>query len=580
MARDDAAFTEFVAARSAALLRTAYLLTGDRRLAEDVLQTALLNAYPLWGGFRGPRAAEAHVRSAMVRTLTGWRRRHAWRREKEAVTPPEPWLQPAGDDVETRQRLWPIVLSLPPRQRSAIVLRSYEGLTESQAAAILRCSAREVRNHHAQALHTATDTAGVRREADEAAAMSKALEDRLRTDLLEEARRVDLRPGFLTAAAANVRIRRRRRQLVAVAIVAAVAALGAGAVALDTQTDAGANPPKVDEPNLIPSPPAAPFPPVLALADLQQPTSHQVAWDTLPWHDTALPRVMPRDVESAPSLSQDPVETALALVAGPGATVGLIGDDARLRQLDGVDLERPGDPDGSGTNPVASASLTSDGRLAAFAQANGVVILDIASGSSKWFDVPSADPPDGVQTSPVTLRWHPDQRHVLIGGMLLDTADGSVEPVPYQARHTAFAPDGAALEITGTMAPWPGELVRWVEDEPKRLPISIICCNKTPPSATDDSLVIAGSTNNVDPDWAAETGWIVIDIDTGQPLAMLRAPPSWHRAWLVGLHGWLGNDAVLIQTDDGIVAWTPSTGAIERVIEVTTDVSLALAAID
>jgi len=45
---DYDAFTELVATRSVALLRTAYLLTGDRHLAEDLLQAALIKAYPSW----------------------------------------------------------------------------------------------------------------------------------------------------------------------------------------------------------------------------------------------------------------------------------------------------------------------------------------------------------------------------------------------------------------------------------------------------------------------------------------------------------------------------------------------------
>lgn len=152
MAREDARFTEFVATRSVALLRTAYLLTGDRQLAEDLLQTALLKAYPLWGGIREPRSAESYVRTAMVRILVGWRKRHAWTRETVSAAPPELRSGPAGDEVETRVRLWPVVLTLPPRQRAVVVLRYYEDLTEPETAAILGCSTGAVKSHHSRAL--------------------------------------------------------------------------------------------------------------------------------------------------------------------------------------------------------------------------------------------------------------------------------------------------------------------------------------------------------------------------------------------------------------------------------------------
>jgi DNA-directed RNA polymerase specialized sigma24 family protein len=58
--RDYDAFTELVATRSVALLRTAYLLTGGRYLAEDLLQAALIKAYPLVGGMREPASRRGH----------------------------------------------------------------------------------------------------------------------------------------------------------------------------------------------------------------------------------------------------------------------------------------------------------------------------------------------------------------------------------------------------------------------------------------------------------------------------------------------------------------------------------------
>jgi hypothetical protein len=63
---------------------------------------------------------------------------------------------------------------------------------------------------------------------------------------------------------------------------------------------------------------------------------------------------------------------------------------------------------------------------------------------------------------------------------------------------------------------------------------------------------------------------VALDVATGRPLSMLRAAAGgyWYNAWLFGLHGWLGDDTVLIQTEAWLLAWTPSTGAIERVAEI------------
>ena len=60
------AFDGFVAARSTALLRTAYLLTHDRALAEDLLQTALTKAWFSWERIEG--RPEAYVRKILVNT--------------------------------------------------------------------------------------------------------------------------------------------------------------------------------------------------------------------------------------------------------------------------------------------------------------------------------------------------------------------------------------------------------------------------------------------------------------------------------------------------------------------------------
>ena len=74
----EARFSEFVAARQQALLRTAYLLTSDLHSAEDLVQISLAKAYLAWDRLRDPNAVEAYVRKIMVNEHTSWWRR-AWR---------------------------------------------------------------------------------------------------------------------------------------------------------------------------------------------------------------------------------------------------------------------------------------------------------------------------------------------------------------------------------------------------------------------------------------------------------------------------------------------------------------------
>lgn len=151
--RDTAAFAEFVAARSAALHRTAYLLVGDRGLAQDLLQEALTKTYVAWPRLRDPGRAEAYTRKALTTTAITWYRRRSWgERPVDAV--PELAGDGLADDVATRTLLWQALQALPPRQRAAIVLRYYEDLTEPQTAAVLGCAVGTVKSQVSDGLRT------------------------------------------------------------------------------------------------------------------------------------------------------------------------------------------------------------------------------------------------------------------------------------------------------------------------------------------------------------------------------------------------------------------------------------------
>jgi DNA-directed RNA polymerase specialized sigma24 family protein len=73
-ALEDQEFRGFVMARGSALVRSAYLLTGDQQLAEDLVQGALEKTARHWGSIRFAGAAEAYVRRAMYRDqVSSWR---------------------------------------------------------------------------------------------------------------------------------------------------------------------------------------------------------------------------------------------------------------------------------------------------------------------------------------------------------------------------------------------------------------------------------------------------------------------------------------------------------------------------
>jgi RNA polymerase sigma-70 factor (sigma-E family) len=144
----DRDFDDFVSSRGPALLRTAYLLTGDRHLAEDLMQTALAKTYRHWSRVSAG-SSEAYVRQAMVRENICWWRR---RRGAEVVVAEVPEGPAPRDDVDRRLALDAALRQLTPQQRAVLVLRYYADLTERQTADALGCSVGTVKSHAHRAL--------------------------------------------------------------------------------------------------------------------------------------------------------------------------------------------------------------------------------------------------------------------------------------------------------------------------------------------------------------------------------------------------------------------------------------------
>lgn len=142
----DVDFDEFVAARSGALLRTAYLLTRDHGQAEDLLQTALTKAWFSWSRIGGSH--EAYVRKIMVNTFASWWRRK-WNGEHATHDLPERPADAADQDGATD--LWTALGNLPRRMRAVVVLRYFDDLTEAETAALLGVSVGTVKSQTAKA---------------------------------------------------------------------------------------------------------------------------------------------------------------------------------------------------------------------------------------------------------------------------------------------------------------------------------------------------------------------------------------------------------------------------------------------
>jgi RNA polymerase sigma-70 factor (sigma-E family) len=120
-------------------IRLAYLLTGDRALAEDLVQDAFVKLAGRLVHLRDPGAFDAYLRRTVVNLANSHYRRKRLeraylRQEQGAARSAEGPFDPGA-----RDELWGALRRLSERQRAAIVLRYYEDLTEQQVADILNC---------------------------------------------------------------------------------------------------------------------------------------------------------------------------------------------------------------------------------------------------------------------------------------------------------------------------------------------------------------------------------------------------------------------------------------------------------
>jgi len=147
-------YAAFVRARSHALVRSAYLLTGDQHLAEDLVQEALARTHQAWSRLHDPGNAEAYARRIMYHLqVSVWRAR----RIKESMPGdlPEPRARRNPDDTDAitlRMTIEQALRELSPRQRAVVVLRYFDGCTEAEAAEILSISTATVRTQTERAL--------------------------------------------------------------------------------------------------------------------------------------------------------------------------------------------------------------------------------------------------------------------------------------------------------------------------------------------------------------------------------------------------------------------------------------------
>lgn len=144
-------FGDWVAARGDAVARTAFLLTGNAALAEDLTQTALVQVCRRWDRLDHSTGLDAYVRQVLVNCWRSWWRR-ALRHEMTVANLPEVASRDGIADAALRLDVLRALAALPTRQRAAVVLRYFDDLSEAETATALGCSVGTVKSQTSRAL--------------------------------------------------------------------------------------------------------------------------------------------------------------------------------------------------------------------------------------------------------------------------------------------------------------------------------------------------------------------------------------------------------------------------------------------
>jgi RNA polymerase sigma-70 factor (sigma-E family) len=154
LSRPEEEYREFVDSRAASLHRTAYLLSGDWHLADDLVQETFVQTFRHWRRVQRADNQNAYVKRILINEFN----RHWQRYRGLPVRPdsdhPEIAVPDVSDEAVNRADLLRALLTLPARQRATVVLRYLEGMSERETAAVMRCSEGTVKSQTARALNT------------------------------------------------------------------------------------------------------------------------------------------------------------------------------------------------------------------------------------------------------------------------------------------------------------------------------------------------------------------------------------------------------------------------------------------
>jgi RNA polymerase sigma-70 factor (sigma-E family) len=150
----EVGFAGFVRENTSALLRTAYLLTGNAQQAEELVQDTLVRLYPKWDRVEAADVPLAYVRRSLTNGYINQMRRAARREVDYAEVPERIDVHDPLIQLADRDQIWTGLKYLSERQRAALVLRFFEDLSDEESAAALGCRVGTVRSLISRGLAT------------------------------------------------------------------------------------------------------------------------------------------------------------------------------------------------------------------------------------------------------------------------------------------------------------------------------------------------------------------------------------------------------------------------------------------
>lgn len=298
---------------------------------------------------------------------------------------------------------------------------------------------------------------------------------------------------------------------------------------------------------------------------------------SLPQAQAEFPRLLDL-AKAAPDLVREPIDRALALFqTGGDAGVQVLGSDGRLRSL-GVSLEPGGDGANKGT-ALTVGSLRADGLAAAFGQPDGVVVVDLLTGTSRRYEVHGTGAKYAGHSEYIEhISWHPDGKTLFVSGRsayLLDTATGKLQRTSARGGESAFADDGqlVAFAADGLLHFDPSTGAQLTPTGPR------VSVSGYSPPVTRGSRVARGVWHEGGEAIAA------LDLSSGSVTRLLsfKGTDQGRQDGCCGPVGWLNDDTVIVSTQDSapgtnrLLVWDVRTGALTRLTELSQSAAASFA---